>query len=864
MRPSICGLVRRVRTVRSALPAGLLLLALAGCGGGADEPEVPPSVNLTSPIGTTMPSGTEVTLVVATTDRQGRPVASPTVSFASSNVEVATVSATGTLRAIRTGTASITATSSGVTASLAITVTPGAPASLVITTQPADAANGRALGTQPVLEVRDANGNRALTPAINVTAEVVGGGRLVGQTTVVTAQGIATFAGLSIEGTTGARTLRFTASNVTPVSSASFTLLAGTAVRLALRAQPADAVAGEVLATAPIIDVLDGSDNVVTTATVPVTVAVTGTDVTLSGASTVAAQGGVATFAGLAISGRVGQVQLQFTAANLPAVSTAAFALRPGPARSMVLRTPPSSMAASGVALISQPVIELRDAFANLATTSALQVTATISGTGALSGNSVTASQGVATFSSLTMVGLIGQRTLTFNATGVPAITSGAISLQSGPPGALVLRTPPSGGGLNAPFAVQPVIEVRDGAGNLSPLPNVLITATLAEGSGALSGTVSVNSLNGIAPFVSLGISGSGGARTIRFGSTGLTAVTAAVTPCDAQAEPRAVLSPTSVSITLVRQTPPADALLDVTEANGTCSALPAPTIIINYQNATTGWLSVTPVQNGTRLQFRVTPGTLPVGTLTANVTVVIGNTTVVVPVSFTLQPAAILTYGSAGQKINELGIGNSLRIVPTLQDELGNPLAAPVTLVSRSPTVVSVIADGTFTAQSGGSAWLVASTQTNGGAIDSIYVNVRATNGPVVRTELTRFDFSQGSTIQVPVLLDTRGVSVGTAQVTVTWPTELGSPSLLRFVSAVPGGLGTQSVSNDSVTGTTRLTFSSVVGNAGLIPLGQLEFTAVGLGTGQISVRITDLLAPSGTSLLGTVSNLSYPIRVR
>ncbi|MEP7228181.1 MAG: galactose oxidase-like domain-containing protein [Gemmatimonadales bacterium] len=71
-------------------------------------------------------------------------------------------------------------------------------------------------------------------------------------------------------------------------------------------------------------------------------------------------------------------------------------------------------------------------------------------------------------------------------------------------------------------FPVQPVIEVRDGGGEL--MEGVPVTATIESGGGTLEGTTQVPSQSGAARFTNLAIVGSPGSRKIRFLAGGVSA----------------------------------------------------------------------------------------------------------------------------------------------------------------------------------------------------------------------------------------------------------------------------------------------------------------------------------------------------
>ena len=106
-------------------------------------------------------------------------------------------------------------------ASFTATATAGAPASLFIRTQPSPTArNGIPFERQPVVQLRDPQGNDVAAAGVQVTVALNGGGELEGTTRQITdASGRATFTDLAISGAPGPRTLVFEAVGFAPVTS---------------------------------------------------------------------------------------------------------------------------------------------------------------------------------------------------------------------------------------------------------------------------------------------------------------------------------------------------------------------------------------------------------------------------------------------------------------------------------------------------------------------------------------------------------------------------------------------------------------------------------------------------------------------
>jgi hypothetical protein len=102
------------------------------------------------------------------------------------------------------------------------TSTAGAPSKLGIVTQPSGRAEvGVPFTRQPLIQVRDANGNAVPAAGVAINARVLnGGGSLIGTATRATdANGRATFTDLAITGATGNHRLEFAASGLSSVTS---------------------------------------------------------------------------------------------------------------------------------------------------------------------------------------------------------------------------------------------------------------------------------------------------------------------------------------------------------------------------------------------------------------------------------------------------------------------------------------------------------------------------------------------------------------------------------------------------------------------------------------------------------------------
>ncbi|HEY2851181.1 MAG TPA: Ig-like domain-containing protein, partial [Gemmatimonadaceae bacterium] len=158
-----------------------LIAATSGCKDQGPD-RAPAQVTISSPPGTTITSGTTVTLTASVTNAAGTVLSGNTAEWTSTDATIASVTSTGVVTAIHAGSAQITATVGTVhSLPITLTVTPGAAAQLALRTQPAGGVSALPLTTQPVIEIRDAAGNLVSSSTDVVTAIIAtGGGTITG------------------------------------------------------------------------------------------------------------------------------------------------------------------------------------------------------------------------------------------------------------------------------------------------------------------------------------------------------------------------------------------------------------------------------------------------------------------------------------------------------------------------------------------------------------------------------------------------------------------------------------------------------------------------------------------------------------
>src|SRR6185503_16565600 len=117
-----------------------------------------------------------------------------------------------------------------------------------------------------------------------------------------------------------------------------------------------------------------------------------------------------------------------------------------GAAAKLVMATQPSTTATNDAPFPQQPAVQLQDAGGNPVSQSGTIVTAAIATGGGTLGGTLTATTdagGLATFTNLKITGTVGDRTLSFSASGLTGTTSGTITVTVGAANKLGVTTQP-------------------------------------------------------------------------------------------------------------------------------------------------------------------------------------------------------------------------------------------------------------------------------------------------------------------------------------------------------------------------------------------------------------------------------------
>lgn len=366
------------------------------------------SVTVTPSSATLTTVGATRTFTAAAVDANDNAVTGAAILWTSEDPSVATVDSAGVVTSKGAGVSTITASIQGVPGHAALTVSQEID-HLAFRTQPTSASAGEAIDPAVQVEVLDAAGNRVTDAEIAITLSLgtnPGSGTLAGTKTVSATAGVATFGGLWVDAAASGYGLAAASTGVTGATSAAFDIAPGPAAALAFVTQPGAATAGKAIDPVKVA-VHDAYGNPVTGAIpdVSVSLAANPGGGTLAGTVSVAASGGVATFADLWIDRAATGYRMGANAPSLAGDISAAFSVDPGEPTRLGFVTQPST--AEGQELMPSVRVAVQDAFGNTVPSASADVVVALHSnpTGdTLSGTLAAATvDGVATFSDLSL-----------------------------------------------------------------------------------------------------------------------------------------------------------------------------------------------------------------------------------------------------------------------------------------------------------------------------------------------------------------------------------------------------------------------------------------------------------------------------
>ena len=404
--------------------------------------------------------------------------------------------------------------------SSAFDITVGGAVKLAFVQQPTATTGGVTIAPAVTVEIEDAGGNRVAGATTSITLAIgtnPKNGALSGTKTAAASNGLATFGTLAIDSAGSGYTLSASAAGLTGATSSPFDVSVGPATGLGVLVQPTGTTGGALIAPAVQIEIRDAGGNRVVGATSPITIALGNNPKGghLSGTTALNATAGVASFGTLRIDSAGTGYTLVATSGGLVPATSGAFTVAVGAATKLAYLVPPSNATAGLV--ISPPVqVEVRDAGGNRVTSASNGVTlafASNPGGGVLSGaNPVSAVNGLATFSNLSIDKTGSGYTIQATAAGLTAVTSGVFNVTPGTPDHLAFFVQPSDAVAGATIAPAVQVEVEDAAGNRVATATTSVTVAILDNpnGGTLTGTAVVSAVSGLATFSGLSIDRAG------------------------------------------------------------------------------------------------------------------------------------------------------------------------------------------------------------------------------------------------------------------------------------------------------------------------------------------------------------------
>jgi len=422
-------------------------------------------------------------------------------------------------------------------ASAPFAVTFGAAAKLGFVTEPVDGVIGVPLNPAVQVSVQDAFGNTVTTASAEITIGLQAGApaaTMTGTTLRSTNLGVATFADLQLDQIGTGYALQASANALESATSAQFAMAAAGNLRLSFTVAPTSATAGEAL-TGIEVTVLDSLDNVDTTATTPITIAVSNNPggATLAGTKTLVPTGGKATFTDLSLDKAGTDYTLLATQAGTTAGVSPAFDIAAAaPARLLFLSQP--GTATSGTAISPAIQVAIADANGNVIAGATDDVTVSLaqaSTEATLSGATTAAANGgIAQFGSLAVDKAGSGYALVAKSTGLATATSDAFQVVPGAASQLRFAVQPAGVVAGTAMAPSVQVVVRDANGNTvtGATPPVTLAVGLGPVGAALTGTTTVATTNGTATFANVVLTRAGSGYTLQASAGGLQGDTSA------------------------------------------------------------------------------------------------------------------------------------------------------------------------------------------------------------------------------------------------------------------------------------------------------------------------------------------------
>ena len=425
-----------------------------------------------------------------------------------------------------------------------LTVIAGVPAALLLTTQP----SGPITAGQPfniVVEAADQFGNlnTSYTQPVTVQLTTSVGGSTLGGTTTLTAQGgMVTFSDLTLDrpGSGDVITVSSPGGSLPGITTNPISVNVGAPEQLAVTSQPSSSVTAGSSTISLIVTAEDAGGNPTPTYNGLVTLSLASgpAGATLGGNLQAQAVNGVATFSSVSLD-EAGDYTLRATGAGLTAAAvTSPISVVAAPATHVIMSVLPPGAVNAGVAFgltvaavdANGNTDETYSGTVSLQLNSPAGVAATLGGTTL----NVPITNGVATFSDLTLNKVASGYTITATTSGGFAVTSPAINVNPAPVSQLVVTTQPTPNPVTAGNLFTVTVTAEDVDGNVVPSFSGQVSLALLDnpnpGAATLSGTLKATAVAGVATFANLSLNAAGSGYTFQATFAALSVQTGPIT----------------------------------------------------------------------------------------------------------------------------------------------------------------------------------------------------------------------------------------------------------------------------------------------------------------------------------------------
>ncbi|MFY9158428.1 beta strand repeat-containing protein, partial [Aquirufa ecclesiirivi] len=582
------------------------------------------------------------------------------------------------------------------------------------------------------------------------------------------------------------------------------------------------------------VNAVDAYWNLVSSATP--TAVITSSDAQATLPSSAALVGGTKQFAITLKTAGNQTVTATDQAATLTANTGASTVVNADVASKLTVNQQPSNVIANAN---SRAKFQISDAYGNIISSSTAGVTVVLHQNGVLKTSGFTGTKsknavaGIADFADLKISDASNDYTYVASSPGLTGVTTNVFEILIGPPSKLSIRTNPPAS-VTAGSSISPSITVSIDDALLNTITTATNSVTLSigsnPGSGVLSGTATVNAVNGIATFSNLSINKIGNGYTLSAASTGLTGIN--TNSFNVVAGPASKYLVTSSS-----SSPEAGGTVTFTaqlaDANDNPVTTSGQTVTWTKSDANGSFASATSTTNASgvaTIVFTTHTVSGTATTVTATTSAISGTSGTITTVAGTATKYLVTSSSSSPVA------GATVTITAQLADANNNAVATSGQTVTWTKSDANgSFASATSTTNGSGVATIVFTTHTVSSTATTVTATTSAisgTSGTITTVAGTATKYLVTSSSSSPVagatvtitaqLADANNNAVATSGQTVTWTKSDANGSFASATSTTNGsGMATIVLTTHTVSGTATTvtaTTSAISGTSGTI----------------------------------------------